>query len=89
MIQTIYSTFYMFFVVLQIILLLYMVSSWFNGGEKFKNLLSLLIEPIITPVRFLLKYSIFGNLAADLSPLISFVLIMFLQDLFIRLLNGS
>lgn len=89
MIQTIYSTFYMFFVVLQIILLLYMVSSWFNGGEKFKNLLSLLIEPIITPVRFLLKYSIFGNPAADLSPLISFVLIMFLQDLFIRLLNGS
>jgi len=66
-----------------------MVSSWFNGGEKFKNLLSLLIEPIITPVRFLLKHSIFGNPAADLSPLISFVLIMFLQDLFIRLLNGS
>lgn len=89
MIQTIYSTFYMFFVVLQVILLLFMVSSWFNGGEKFKNLLSLLIEPILTPVRFLLKYSIFGNPAADLSPLISFVLIMFLQDFFVKLLNGS
>lgn len=86
MINTIYLTFYVFFIVLQIILLVYMLSSWFTGGDKFKNVLSLLIEPILTPVRFILKYSIFGNPAADLSPLISFVLLMFFQDLFNRLL---
>lgn len=86
MAHTIYTTFYVFFIVLQIILLLYMLSSWFTGGERIKSLLSLLIEPVLTPVRFILKYSIFNNPAADLSPLIGFVIILFLQDFFGKLL---
>ncbi len=86
MAYTIYTTFYVFFIVLQIILLLYMLSSWFTGGERIKSLLSLLIEPVLTPVRFILKYSIFNNPAADLSPLIGFVIILFLQDFFGKLL---
>ncbi|MGN6712044.1 YggT family protein [Anaerocolumna jejuensis] len=86
MAHTIYTTFYVFFIVLQIILLLYMLSSWFAGGERIKSLLSLLIEPVLTPVRFILKYSIFNNPAADLSPLIGFVIILFLQDFFGKLL---
>ncbi|SHJ50700.1 YGGT family protein [Anaerocolumna jejuensis DSM 15929] len=86
MAHTIYTTFYVFFIVLQIILLLYMLSSWFAGGERIKSLLSLLIEPVLAPVRFILKYSIFNNPAADLSPLIGFVIILFLQDFFGKLL---
>lgn len=86
MIHIIYTTFYIFFIILQMILLLYMLLSWFTGGDSFKNLLSLLIEPVLTPVRFMLKYSIFNNPAADLSPLIGFVIILFLQDFFGRLL---
>lgn len=86
MVHIIYTTFYIFFIVLQVILLLYMLSSWFAGGERLKNLLSLLIEPILTPVRYMLKYSIFNNPAADLSPLIGFMVILFLQDLFGKLL---
>ncbi len=87
MAQIIYTTFYIFFMILQLVLLLYMLSSWFNGGERIKNLLALLMEPILTPVRFLLKYSIFSNPAADLSPLIGFVIILFLQNFFEHLLQ--
>ncbi|WP_185255474.1 YggT family protein [Anaerocolumna chitinilytica] len=87
MAQIIYTTFYIFFMILQLVLLLYMFSSWFNGGERIKNLLALLMEPILTPVRFLLKYSIFSNPAADLSPLIGFVIILFLQNFFEHLLQ--
>jgi YggT family protein len=86
MIHIIYTTFYIFFIILQLILLLYMFLSWFAGADSFKNLLSLLMEPVLTPVRFMLKYSIFHNPAADLSPLIGFVIILFLQDFFGRLL---
>jgi len=86
MAQIIYTTFYIFFMIMQLVLLLYMLSSWFRGGERIKNLLALLMEPILTPVRFLLKYSIFSNPAADLSPLIGFVIILFLQNFFEHLL---
>lgn len=86
MIQAVYTTFYIFFILLQIILLLSMLSSWFSGGTRFKNILSILIEPILTPVRSLLKHSIFNNPAGDLSPLIGFVIIIFLQKLFGELL---
>lgn len=86
MVHAIYTTFYIFFILLQIILLMHMLSSWFSGGARFKSLLSLLIEPVLAPVRYLLKYSIFNNPAADLSPLIGFVIILFLQDFFGMLL---
>lgn len=73
---------YVFFIVLEIILFLYVIISWFPINNFIRNLLTILIEPILTPVRFLLKHSIFNTPTADLSPIISFVIILFLQEFF-------
>lgn len=82
MTSLIYNAFYVFFVVLEIILFLYILTSWFRISGKVKNILFTLIEPVLTPVRYLLKHSIFNSPAADLSPIISFIIIVFLQQLF-------
>ena len=82
MASLIYNAFYVFFVVLEIILFLYILTSWFRISGKVKNILFTLIEPVLTPVRYLLKHSIFNSPAADLSPIISFIIIVFLQQLF-------
>lgn len=78
----IYNVFYVFFIVLEIILFIYVISSWFPTPKKFKSLLNVLIDPILSPIRFLLKHSIFNTPTADLSPIIGFVVILFLQKFF-------
>lgn len=85
MASLIYNVFYVFFVVLEIILFLYILTSWFRINGKIKNILFTLIEPVITPVKYLLKHSIFNSPAADLSPIISFIIIIFLQNFFFTL----
>ncbi len=82
MASLVYNAFYVFFVVLEIILFLYILTSWFRVNGKIKNILFTLIEPVLTPVRYLLKHSIFNSPAADLSPIISFIIIIFLQQFF-------
>lgn len=77
-----FNALYVFFIVLEIILFLYVIISWFPINNFIRNLLTILIEPILTPVRFLLKHSIFNTPTADLSPIISFVIILFLQEFF-------
>lgn len=78
----IFNTLYIFFVVLEMILFIYVITSWFPLNAKIKNFLKTLIDPILEPVRFLLKRSIFNTPTADLSPIISFVIILYLQEFF-------
>jgi YggT family protein len=85
MTSLIFNAFYVFFVVLEIILFLYIFTSWLRISGKIKNILLILIEPVLTPVRYLLKHSIFNSPAADLSPIISFIIIVFLQNFFSKL----
>ncbi|MFU0827560.1 MAG: YggT family protein [Lachnoclostridium sp.] len=85
MIQLLYNALYVFFVVLEMILFLYVIISWFPVNNYFKNFITFLIDPILTPVRFLLRHSIFNTPTADLSPIISFILILFFQEFFYAL----
>lgn len=82
MTSVIYQVFYIFFVVLEIFLFLYILTSSLRINGKIKSLLYFLIEPVITPVKYLLKHSIFNTPVADLSPIISFIIIVYLQDFF-------
>lgn len=82
MTHLLFNALYVFFIVLEIILFLYVIISWFPINNFIKNILTILIEPILTPVRYLLKHSIFNTPTADLSPIISFVIILFLQEFF-------
>jgi uncharacterized protein YggT (Ycf19 family) len=78
----IYNALYVFFVVLEMILFLYILTSWFPIGNRIKNMLIVLLDPILVPVRFLLKHSIFNTTAADLSPIIGLLIISFFQQFF-------
>jgi len=87
MLSIIYRTFYVFFVAIEIILFIYIITSWLPMGEKFKLLMRNLISPILDPIRILLKHSIFGSNIMDLSPIIACILIVFLQKFFVILLG--
>jgi uncharacterized protein YggT (Ycf19 family) len=82
MAHLLYNTLYVFFIVLEMILFLYVITSWFPISHSIKGFLAVLIDPVLVPVRYLLKHSIFNTPAADLSPIISFVIILFLQEFF-------
>lgn len=85
MTSLIYYALYIFFVVLEIILFLYILTSWFPINNRFKNLLITLLAPVLDPVRYLLKHSIFNTPTADISPIIGLVIISFLQQFFYTL----
>lgn len=73
---------YIFFIILEIILFLYIMSSWIPNAVRFRTLLTALLDPVFGPLRFLLHHSIFYNLSMDLTPMIALILISYLQTLF-------
>ncbi len=81
-----YEALYIFFTVLEIILFIYVIASWFPLSNRFKSMLTFVLDPILEPVRYLLRHSIFNTPRADLSPMIGFIVILFLQEFFKELL---
>lgn len=81
----IYNSFYIFFVVLLMILFCYIIAAWLPMSTRFKKLLIILLAPILDPVRYLLKHSIFNTPTADLSPIIGLIIILYLQQFFYTL----
>lgn len=80
-------TLYIFFIVLEILLFLYIISSWLPLGAKLKSFFLTILGPIFDPIRFLLKFSVFQTRGIDLSPIIALVVISYFQQLFYRLLS--
>lgn len=80
-----YDVLYVFFTVLEIFLFVYVILSWIPNSRKLREMFATLLDPIFVPVRFLLKHSIFNTPRADLAPIISFVIIVFLQGFFYTL----
>ena len=78
----VYNVLYTFFVVLEIILMAYIIMSFFPLGSTLRTKITVLVKPILEPVRFLLNRSIFNTNVADLSPIISLIIIFYLQQFF-------
>lgn len=78
------NSLYVFFIVLEIILFAYFMMSWFPFNTKLKEFLITLLDPILTPIRFLLKHSIFNTKVIDLAPMIALIVILFFQSIFYR-----
>lgn len=89
MLSLLYHALYIFFIVLEIILFLYVITSWFPVNARFKNFLLTLLDPVLIPIRYLLKHSIFNTPTADLSVIIGFIVILYLQEFFYALLSFS
>lgn len=83
----IYRTFYTFFNVIEIILFIYIISSWFPIPNGIKKVLLALINPILDPIRFLLRRSIFNTPVSDFSPILGIVILSYLQNVLLQLMG--
>lgn len=77
---------YIFFIVVEIILMIYVISTWIPVPPRLQGLLVSLIMPVLIPVRILLRHSVFYTRNVDLSPIIALAIVTFLQNLFYSLM---
>ena len=82
MAHLVYQTFYYFFGVLDTILFLFILSSWFPRAVRVRYVLSQLLDPLFTPIRFCLRHSIFRTGRGDLTPMIALIVLSYLQTFF-------
>lgn len=78
---------YIFFVIMESVLFLYIISSWFPNAGKIRATLSTLLDPMFVPIRACLKHSVFSNHKIDLTPMITLIILSYLQTLFYNLSN--
>lgn len=76
---------YIFFFTLEIALCLSILCSWLPIGTSFKQLLAEFLEPLLTPIRYCLRHSIFQTKLLDLSPLLALIILSYLQTFFYQL----
>ena len=79
------QTFYYFFSVLDTVLFLYILSSWFPN-MKIRYYFAKFLEPLFTPIRYCLVHSIFRTGRGDLTPMIALVVLSYLQTFFYSML---
>lgn len=75
-------TFYYFFGVLDTVLFLYILSSWFPTAQKIRNYLAQFLSPLFTPIRYCLSRSIFRTGYGDLTVMIALIVLSYLQTFF-------
>ncbi len=66
------------------IMLIYCLCGWFirDSGNKFMQILALICEPSLAPIRrFLWRFEFFRNSPVDFSPLVLFLLLRGLLSL--------
>ena len=85
MLEVLFQAIYIFLVVLELLLFIYIMSSWFPFRGKIRELLLVFLAPLLDPIRYLLKHSCFYTRAFDLSPMIAFFIIIYLQQFFLGL----
>lgn len=76
------QTFYYFFGILDGVLFLYILSSWFPNAGRFRRILAQFLEPLFGPIRWCLQHSIFRTGIGDLTPMIALVVLSYLQTFF-------
>ncbi|MBE5960284.1 MAG: hypothetical protein E7256_02685 [Lachnospiraceae bacterium] len=69
-----------FLIGLEILLFIQLFTGFLQGGF-IRNQLAFLLDPILNPIRHLLKHSIFQTSVSDMSPLIAFIIITYVQQL--------
>ncbi len=80
--ELIYKVFYVFFGVVEIIVLAYLFVSLFPNTSWLHRKLTDIVNPLLEPIRYLLSYSIFNSNLADFSPIITFLMADYLQRFF-------
>ncbi|MSS64388.1 YggT family protein [Velocimicrobium porci] len=87
MVQLIFHGLYLFFFVLEFILCISIISSWIPGFKQWKSILSEFLEPMLLPIQFCLRHSVFQVKTIDLSPLLALIILSYLQTFFYQLIK--
>lgn len=74
------KSFSIFFTILQVFLLIQIFVDMFSVSFV-KKALKFVLDPILNPVRILLSHSSFFTAITDLSPIIAFLMLSYLQQL--------
>lgn len=79
------KTLYNFFRALELILMIAILTTWLplKPNHPLIHYIRMLVEPLLSPIRKLLKHSILGGRTSsfDFSPLILFIILEFLKAL--------
>lgn len=76
---------YLFFEVLEVLLFAYIITRWIRLSPKIMDIMVTLVSPILEPIRYLLKHSIFQVRSYDISPILGFMVVSYLQQFFFNL----
>ena len=88
--QLIIYTFQCFFIVLDVVVLLYLLRSLivvFPFGDRIVRFLAVLMTPMWYPMQWLIKHSILRTAKFDLCPYFLIVILTYLQGLCSRIMN--
>ena len=72
---------YIFFIVLQIDVLLYLLKNILPGAGWFKYFVDMLAAPALSPVQKLVKHSVRKCFRTDISPYILLIVLFYLGSL--------
>ena len=78
MVQYLLYCFRIFFVVLEVILILYMLQGFFHMGRAVKMFFIMLVYPMLAPMQRIFRYSILNTFSIDLSPYVTLILLNYL-----------
>lgn len=68
-----------FFVVLEIIVLLYMIQTIVDFGDIVRKYTIILVAPVLLPMQRLVRRSVMNTFSLDLSPYILLIVLYYLE----------
>ena len=68
------SLVYWFCVIVQYAVLIYTVVSWLKVLSKFQATMANVMDPMLNPIRRILKHSVFQIRGVDISPIILYLM---------------
>jgi uncharacterized protein YggT (Ycf19 family) len=69
-----------FITIIEVILLVYIFLGMFHIGF-LKKPITLLLEPILLPIQILMKHSVFHSPVSDISPIMAFIILSYIEQL--------
>ncbi len=75
MVQYWLSCFSIFFIVLEVILIMYMLQNFFYMGRIVRLFCIMLVYPMLAPMQRIFKYSILNTYSMDLSPYVTLIIL--------------
>ena len=79
MYQSVVYSLEIFFIVLEVIVLLYLIQKMFDFGLQVRKMTLILVAPILQPMQKIVKHSIMNTFSMDLSPYILIVILSYLE----------